>query len=732
MNRRDFLLSTTQQLALGTIGTQLIGGARVGESERRSASPELVNRRARVGRHAPVVRRFDPLSPLSVGNGAFVFTADATGLQTFTDEYREIPLATQAEWGWHSFPNVSGYTLDDALLPFDAHGRAVSYASAQNSAAGTWLRENPHRLSLASIGLALTVRDGSPATPAHVIDIEQRLDLWSGTLESSFTFDGRQTRVRTCVHPSRDLIAVRIESSALDAVWLALRIAFPYASATHTGDPADWSSADKHHTEIVERDRTSVMWKRTLDSTTYWSRAAWTEGGVLRTTGPHEFRIAHAAGSTSFEFSVSFSAQPDTLALPTVTETLAACAEHWRRFWSDGGTLDLSGSADARAPELERRIVLSEYLTAIQCAGTMPPQETGETFNSWFGKSHLEMHWWHAAHFALWGRSALFERSLPWYQRILPAAQATARRQGYRGARWPKMVGPDGRESPSEIGVFLIWQQPHIIYLAELVYRATGDARVLQRYRELVFESAEFMASYAVWDAVGKRYVLGPPLIPAQEIHPAASTFNPTFELAYWEFGLATAQRWRERLGTAREPAWDRVLRSLSALPMRDGLYVNAESAPDTFTDATQRRDHPTLLGAYGFVGSSRVDRRAMRRTLTRVLERWDWSTTWGWDYPLVAMTAARLGEPELAVDALLMDTPKNRYLANGHNYQRAGLSIYLPGNGGLLSATAMMAAGWGGASAAPSPGFPRARWTMRAESLRPLLRDVLLPDSMR
>jgi hypothetical protein len=228
------------------------------------------------------------------------------------------------------------------------------------------------------------------------------------------------------------------------------------------------------------------------------------------------------------------------------------------RFWTDGGTLDLSGSNDRRAAELERRVVLSEYLTAIQCAGTMPPQETGETFNSWFGKAHLEMHWWHAAHFPLWNRAAMLERSLPWYRKILPEARANAARQGYRGARWPKMVGPEGRDSPSGIGVFLIWQQPHPIYLSELVYRARPDRRVLERYRDLVFASAEFMASYPWWDQAQRRYVLGPPLIPAQESHPARTTFNPTFELAYWAFGLSTAQRWRERLGLARDPAWDR------------------------------------------------------------------------------------------------------------------------------------------------------------------------------
>jgi hypothetical protein len=50
-------------------------------------------------------------------------------------------------------------------------------------------------------------------------------------------------------------------------------------------------------------------------------------------------------------------------------------------------------------------------------------------------------------------------------------------------------------------------------------------------------------------------------------------------------------------------------------------------------------------------------------------------------------MCAAHLGRPERAVDALLLDTPKNTYRANGHNHQREGLTVYLPGNGGLLAA---------------------------------------------
>jgi hypothetical protein len=121
-----------------------------------------------------------------------------------------------------------------------------------------------------------------------------------------------------------------------------------------------------------------------------------------------------------------------------------------------------------------------------------------------------------------------------------------------------------------------------------------------------------------------------------------------------------------------------------------------------------------------------------MRRTLDWVWENWNWPDTWGWDYPMIAMTAARLGEPERAVDALLLDTPKNHYGLNGQVYQRPGLTIYLPANGGLLYAAALMAAGWdspssagsGATSGAPkrnAPGFPdNGQWNVHWENLRP------------
>lgn len=53
--------------------------------------------------------------------------------------------------------------------------------------------------------------------------------------------------------------------------------------------------------------------------------------------------------------------------------------------------------------------------------------------NSWRGKFHLEMHYWHAANLPLWGHPELLERSLAWYSSIQDVARATATRQGYEG-----------------------------------------------------------------------------------------------------------------------------------------------------------------------------------------------------------------------------------------------------------------------------------------------------------
>ncbi len=690
-----------------------------------------IDRLAITARHNPSVHSFDPLSPFTVGNGEFAFTADATGLQSFPKAYQEgIPLSTQSQWGWHSFPNPEGYSLEQTLRFHSADGRSVGYAAEQASPAGRWLRANPHRLNLGRIGFRITDEDGADAVLRDLTDIRQTLDIRSGILSSAFRVQDETVSVETACHPELDAVAARFRSPLLRNGRLSVVFEFPYGSGDWGGDGADWDSPEKHVSEIIPQDGRSVLLRRILDTDTFFVSIRWEKGGAFRRTGPHAFLLS-VQGRERFSFVCRYAIQKETKRLPVADQVLEASRRGWRQFWNTGAAVDFSGSRDPAASELERRVILSRYLTAVQCAGSIPPQETGLTCNSWFGKFHLEMHWWHAAHFTLWGRPDLLEKSLVWYQRIQPVAQKTAEAQGYRGCRWPKMTDPDGRESPSEIGVYLVWQQPHPIYYAELLYRSKSKPSVLERYRDLVSATAEFMASYCRPDTKTGHYHLGPPLIPAQEIHPPDSTSNPTFELAYWAWGLRTAQAWRERFGLERKREWDAVLAGLPGLPIADGLYQNTETAITTFADSSQRRDHPSMLGAFGMLpgfskgdgtGGAAVDTSAMVRTLEKVLADWDWESTWGWDYPLMAMTAARCGRPDLAVRSLLLDTRKNRYLNNGHNFQTSQLPLYLPGNGGLLAAIAMMAGGWDGAPAVPAPGFPKdGKWKVKAEGLVPM-----------
>lgn len=683
------------------------------------SSQRALDRAALVRRHDPLLRKLDPLSPLSVGNGEFAFTADVTGLQTFPEEYEALaPLCTMSQWGWHTTPPRAGLDPNALrLTAYDTHGREVRYhtSSEGQKELFDWLRENPHRLHLGRIGLQLKrPRDGVEAKLADFTDIEQRLDLWSGTLTSRFRVWGEPVTVRTAVHPAMDALAVSIESVLITRGLLGVRLAFPYGSPTMQA--ADWRSPGKHRTTFVQRPPGGVALRRVLDADEYFVTIDWETAAAFSEKDEHDF-VMKPVGSR-FDFVAAFSPQRPKPTPLRASAIFDASATHWQRFWNGGGAIELADSRDKSASELERRIVLSQYLTAIQCSGKLPPQETGLMVNSWYGKFHLEMHWWHAAHFPLWDRLPLLENSLGWYEQILESARERARFQGYAGARWPKMASPDGRDSPSPIGPLLIWQQSHPIFYAELCYRSRPNRRTLERYRRVVFETAEFMASYAFFEEKANRYVLGPPVIPAQENHPARETWNPTYELAYWRFGLAAAQTWRERLGLKRRPEWDRVINKLSKLPQREGVYLAHENCPQTYTE--RNRDHPSMLAAYGVLPGDGVERETMRRTLSKVMKEWQWDETWGWDYPMTAMTAARLGEGATAVRALLLETAKNRYLPNGHNYQRPNLPCYLPGNGGLLYAVALMAGGWKGSPRTHAPGFPSdGSWTVRHEGLR-------------
>ena len=710
-----------------------------------------IDREALVRRHNPVVRQVDPTAPLTVGNGGFAFTVDITGLQTFGDYYWQhgIPLETLARWCWTTDPNPQGFKLDDTNQDFvQADGRTVGYPTRAGTPASDWLRRNPRLHPLGQLSLEWDKPDGTPLAPADIQEPEQTLDLWTGIITSRFKLGGVPVQVTTGCHPHSDRIAVKLESELVRMGKLRVRLAFPrgHDQSVKNTPALDWGHPEEHESLLNdEAPDVGVLWLQPARAGTKPAQRSVVIRRVLETeylvavygklerTGRHAFVHRGAADSSQLELTLEFT-QFGPLGPIGADPLFAASATTWARFWQGGAAVDFSASTNLLAPKLEARIILSRYLTAVQCAGEVPPQESGLTCNTWYGKHHTEMLWWHSAHFVLWGQPELAARSLDWYVAHLPEARALAASRGLRGARWAKMVGPDNRESPGG-NPLIVWNQPHPIYLAQLLLRQAPSAENLAKYRELVTETAECLASMATFEPASGRYVLGPPLWIAQEIHDPATSRNPGFELAYWRWALETAQRWQVRAGLGRNARWDEVLAKLAPLPERDGKYVALESTPDTWDNPGSRHDHPEMLMALGFLPpTAAVDRDTMGRTLDAVLAQWDWNTKiWGWDYPMIAMTATRLGRPEVAVEVLLRDGPNNRYLPNGHCPQgsdrartgepegRREIAAYLPANGAFLSAVALMVAGWDGCTT-EHPGFPAdGSWQIRAEGLQRL-----------
>lgn len=728
-----------------------------------------IYRKRLVTEHDPVFYQIDYESPLSVGNGNLAFTADPTGFQSFHEEFlkKGVPLCTMSSWGWHSSPDHGKeYTFDDLkFTDYSFNGRAVKYASekqAGNEKIYDWLRENPHRLNLSVISL---LYDGEPVRPEHIDNIQQHLHLYEGCLDSSFNLFGQSVQVRTSVVPDRDILLFSVRCPDSLEGHLSVRLTFDGGSPDISGYKAlqdNGSSAENSASEaagshafmgsspascnklsLLSETSSSMVVNHIIDNDEVLTALSVEKSRKESLSSQvsvfdHALVINLSGGLNYLKIGFSLRAEKcglsaEQLLVHDVEESFQALSERvklfWQSFWDKGGIVSFEGSSDERAYELERRIILSQYLQAINCTGNIPPAETGLFCNSWYGKFHLEMHFWHTASLPQWSHPELMERSFSWYLLHLPQARENAARNGFKGARWPKMIAETALDSPSVIAVLLVWQQPHILYMLEQVYRCGRDRSFLEKYWSIVKESADFMADYAVKNEKSAVYELLPPLIPVQEEYDPRTVKNPAFEVSYWRYGLKIACEWAMRLEGKAPEAWIEVIEKMAPLPVTadsegNVLYSSHENCPDVFTSFN--KDHPSMLSSFSYFADERVEPDVMRRTLEKVLSCWNFQSLWGWDFAAMAMTAVRLGLKDLAVDLLLQDTPKNYYGPNGHNFQktRTDLPAYLPGNGALLLAVAMMTAGYKGClpEKGKTVGFPdNGKWCVNYEGILPL-----------
>ncbi len=666
-----------------------------------------IDRKSVVDRHKIITTKTNSQSPAQVGNGEFAFSVDITGLQTF------VPFNTMAQWGWHSFPLPEGVSEEDyRRMPINTYGRQVDYdlPNPTQPELSAWLAGNPHRFNLGRIGLKLLLSDGTEAGPDDIQNAVQETDLWQGIITSRFELEGTPVKVRTACHPDQDMIGVEVESDLIRKGRLSAYINFPYADKHEkTAYVGIYGQPEKHRSEIERQTEQAVWISREMDDTHYSAVLQWSSAARLASAGLHCYEL-RPLDTGKLDFTCLFTQKKEGIFgdEDVFEESIRA----WEKFWKTGAAIDLSGSSDPRWKELERRIVLSQYVMRVNEAGSLPPQESGLVNNGWYGRFHFEMIWWHGVHYALWNRWDLLDKSLHIYNDFLQTSRERAGRQGYKGARWPKCTADFDRDWPHIIHATLLWQQPHPIYFAELDYRQHPTTETLEKWRDVVFETADFMADFVHYDKQKNRYVLGPPVFIVSENTDPMQTVNPAFELEYWRFGLRVAQTWRKRMSLPEEKNWKDVENKLSPLPVKEGLYTTYEDIPDMWTKYVY--EHPALIGTLGMLPGDGVDRDTFARTLDKVSAVWNFNRVWGWDFPMLAMAAARIGKPDLALDYLLHSSPNFQF--DEHGLATGGPFPYFPSNGALLTAIAMMVEGWDG-SAVEYPGFPKdGTWNVRAE----------------
>lgn len=250
-----------------------------------------IDRQALVERNNPHVTAIDTMASLSVGNGEFAVTVDVTGLQSFPELYSKgVPLGTQSQWGWHSFPNPKDLKFEETLKDYDfGRGRMEPYSvqfkeKGRNNDAANWYRVNPHRLHLGALGFA-------GLNPEQISDIDQTLDMWNGEIRSDFKVDGAPVSVRTYVHPEKDMVAATIKSEK--RLTVALRL--PYPTGGHCDDACNWNADSLHVTEIIASDANHALLRHSLDSTSYYINLAWTGAETPVMTGRNTATITPTA-----------------------------------------------------------------------------------------------------------------------------------------------------------------------------------------------------------------------------------------------------------------------------------------------------------------------------------------------------------------------------------------------------------------------------------------------------
>lgn len=689
-----------------------------------------INRRAVVEKFNPIRHHSDETTPLQVGNGNFAFGADITGLQTF------LPFNTLTSWCWHnsSLPTTPNQTQPSDFTGLDwwTHGRLVNYEQPNPAEANIsqWMIANPHRVNVGRVGLWF---GGENVTESDLENKLQTLHMYNGSIVSFFDWGREGVTTTTMADPDSSTIAIEISSKHLRNGKLGVFLDYPYMTDMNKFEAPFvglWNATANHTTEVLHNGPHEALIRHIMDDTVYFTTIHWDQDAEL--TGPlvgtHRY-LLKCVESERLSLTVSYHEHsdislysPDGQGLKVATNVShirGASKSHWQRFWESGSFVDLTKTGNETALELQRRVTQSLYILAVNNAGFDPPQESGLVNNGWYGKFHAEQFMWNLGQWPRWGRWNLLERSVPAvYERFLATSIERAKMQGYDGVRWGKMSDPTGRSAPGEINSLLIWQQPHVMHFAEYAWRDRPSLHTLEEWDTIITQTADFMVDYAFWNESTGHYDLGPPMYPMSENTDPNATRNTMFEQAYWSFGLDIGNKWKQRQSKPLPHRWKYVRDHLAPLPRDNRTYVIYEGIPDMWCNTSFTEDHPSMLAAFGWLPAMLgLDIPVLQATTERVYETWNFTYSFGWDFPILAMNAARLDDINKAIEFLLHPS----FQFDDAGYQIGGARVptpYNPGAGSLLWAVAMLAAGWDGNEGSKFP----AEWEAEVEGFLPAL----------
>lgn len=573
----------------------------------------------------------DSKNPVTIGNGDFAITLDQTGTQSLYEIYKDIPLSTMSNKNWF-------YKDKKDIKPSYVDGKAYMLFNLDNDPNYQINRQYPFKYSFMQI---LLYDNDKLIDINNIKDVKQELDLYKGIVTSSFNYKEKINKTTSFIYQDHDEFNFKLQSDNLN---LALK--FNYPSYTKNGYRLDILP-----NVLVKEDRITLLYddKNSLS---------------FKLKSSSNYQIVE--NTLIFDDNnVSFS-----LALDEIKE-----GKLLDEFWKCDNGIIIDNE------ELVKKMVLSKYLLHVNSTGIYPPQESGLTYNCWNSKFHLEMHLIHSLWNIYNNHVGDLVKSFDYYLSIMPSSLKRASLNGYKGLRFPKMTGPDGEDSPSNIGPLLIWQAPHILFMLQEIYYLYNKENIIKKYEPLISGTIDFMISFLTLK--DSKYQMLDPLLEACESIPLDRCQNPSFELEYWRYTLERQPKIDTVLYGHQRYDYLDITSKIITPKEDDGIYLKTYGVIDKYD---LYKDHPTEGFLMSFFKSKIVDKEKMVKTIDYILKNMDLSSYWGWDFPFLGLSLLNCGEIEKSIEVTQLNTINNQYLYNGYNTSpRDDLKAYLPGNGAFL-----------------------------------------------